>query len=88
MSKIEAPKAGQSLLGLFYDHWIIYDHEVKGKLCEWGVECDEEIKLVHIDIWTQFLKQKLKVIEISRADFFLKQLQEENFNVKEMHLCL
>ena len=77
MSKKEAPKAGQSLLGCFDDHQIIYDGEFKGNLCEWGVECVEYIKLVHIDMWTQILKQKLKVVEFFRAGFSLKQLQEE-----------
>ena len=34
-------------------------------------------------MWTQFLKPKLKVVELSRAEFSLKQLEEEGFNVRE-----
>ena len=76
MSKKEASKSGQSLLGWFDDHQIIYDGEVKGKLCEWGVKCVDYIRLVPINMWTQFIKPKLKVVELFRAEFDLKQFQE------------
>ena len=83
MSKNISPKAGQPLLGWFDYHWIIYDVEVKGNIFEWGVKCVDYLKLVPINMWTQYLKRNLKVMEISRAEFYLKQLQEEKFNVRE-----
>ena len=64
------------MLGWFDDHQIIYGDKVKGKLCEWGARCVEDIKLVPINMWTQFLKPKLKVIELYRDEFSLEQLQE------------
>ena len=82
MSKKESPKEGQSLLGWFKYHQIIYDDDVKVKLCEWGVECVEDIKLVPINMWTQFIKPNIEFIELSRAEFALKKLQEYNFNVR------
>ena len=45
MSKKEAPKSGQSFLGWFDYHRIIYDDEVKVNLCEWLVESFEDLKL-------------------------------------------
>ena len=33
-------------------------------------------------MWTQFLKPKLTVILLSRAEFSLKQIQEDRFNVR------
>ena len=34
-------------------------------------------------MWTQCLKPNINIIELSRAEFALKQLQEENFNIRE-----
>ena len=61
---------------------MIYDDEVKGKLYEWGVRCVEDIKFFPINMWTQFLKPNLKVIDISWAEFALKQFQEEKLNIR------
>ena len=71
------------MLGWFDDNLIIYDGEVKENLYEWGVRCVEDINLVPINIWTQFLKPKINVIDISRAEFSLKQIQEDRFNIRE-----
>ena len=69
--------------GWYYYHQIIYDDKVKVKLYEWVVECVEDINFVPINIWTQFLKPKINVIDISRAEFSLKQIQEDRFNIRE-----
>ena len=68
-------------MGWFDDNQIISDDQVKGNLFEWGVECVDDLKLVPVNMWTQLLKPKLKFIELCRAEFALKKLQEEKFNM-------